>query len=67
VQIIDLTTGACVDWFRIDGKIGELYDVAVIPGVVCPMAVPPTSDEAAQLVTYDGMIVDTSAETLNPA
>jgi len=67
VQIIDLTTGACVDWFRIDGKIGELYDVAVIPGVVCPMAVPPTSDEAAQLVTYDGMIVDTPAETLNPA
>ena len=60
IQIIDLTTGACVDWFRIDGKIGELYDVEVIAGVVCPMAVPPTSNEAAQLVTYKGMIVDTA-------
>ena len=55
VQIIDLDTGACVDWFRIDGKIGELYDVEVIPGAICPMAVPAQSDEAAQLVTYEGM------------
>jgi len=67
IQIIDLTTGACVDWFRIDGKIGELYDVEVVPGIVCPMAVPPTSHEAAQLVTYKGMIVDTSAESSIPA
>jgi uncharacterized protein (TIGR03032 family) len=59
IQIIDLSSGACVDWFRIDGKIGELYDVEVIPGVVCPMAVPPTSQEAAQLITYKGMNVDT--------
>ena len=67
LQIIDLTTGACVDWFRIDGKIGELYDVEVIAGVVCPMAVPPTSNEAAQLVTYKGMIVDTAANPAIPA
>lgn len=52
VQVIDLTTGACVEWFRIDGNIDELYDVEVVPGVTCPMAVPPQSDEAAQLVTY---------------
>jgi len=55
VQIIDLTTGACVDWFRIDGEIGELFDVEIIAGAVCPMAVPPMSDEAASLITYDGM------------
>ncbi len=36
VQVIDLGTGTCVDWFRIDGQIGELYDVEVIPGMVCP-------------------------------
>lgn len=36
VQVIDLTTGTCVQWFRIDGQIGELYDVAVIPGMLCP-------------------------------
>jgi len=52
VQIIDLVSGACVDWFRIDGHIGELYDVEVIPGFACPMAVPPVSEEAASLITF---------------
>ena len=52
LQIIDLTTGACVDWFRIDGRIGELYDLEVIPGHACPLAVPPNSSEAASLITF---------------
>ena len=52
IQIIDLFTGACVEWFRIDGKVGELYDVEVMRGVVCPMAVGPNSPEAAKLVTF---------------
>ncbi len=51
VQIIDLASGSCVDWFRIDGKIGELYDLEIIEGHACPMAVPPYSDEAATLIT----------------
>ena len=55
IQIIDLSTGACVDWFRIDGTIGEVFDVEVIPGAVTPMAVSPTSDELASLITYEGM------------
>jgi len=55
IQIIDLDKGSCIDWFRIDGSIGEVYDVAVLPGAVCPMAVPPVSDEAANLITYAGM------------
>ncbi len=53
VQIIDLTTGTCVDWFRIDGNVSELYDLEVIPNVVVPMAVAPDSGEAASLVTFD--------------
>lgn len=51
VQVIDLASGTCVDWLRIDGKIGELYDVEVLPGVVCPMAVGPSTTEAATLIT----------------
>ncbi|MCP3668456.1 MAG: TIGR03032 family protein [Gammaproteobacteria bacterium] len=51
-QIIDLTSGSCVDWLRIDGKIGELYDLEVISGVATPMAVAPDSQEAAGLVTF---------------
>jgi uncharacterized protein (TIGR03032 family) len=46
VQIVDLATGTCVDWFRIDGAVAELYDVEVIPGFATPMAVAPGSDEA---------------------
>ena len=50
IQIIDLNTGGCVDWLRIDGDVAELYDVAVVPGVACPMALAPGSVEAANLV-----------------
>ena len=52
IQFIDLTSGTCVDWLRIDGDIGELYDLEVIAGFACPMAVPPASEEAASLITF---------------
>jgi uncharacterized protein (TIGR03032 family) len=52
VQIIDLTSGTCVDWFRIDGSIAELYDLEVIADYACPMAVSPASREAANLITF---------------
>jgi uncharacterized protein (TIGR03032 family) len=51
IQVIDLETGACVDWFRIDGAVAELYDLAVIAGRRCPMALSPGSAEATALVT----------------
>ena len=38
LQVIDLTTGAVVHWLRIEGRIEELFDVAVLPGVVRPKA-----------------------------
>jgi len=53
VQVIDLDTGGCVDWMRIDGVIAELYDVALLPGVACAMAAPAFSPEAAALVVLD--------------
>ena len=53
VQIIDLNTGACVHWFRIDGAIGELYDVAVVPGVTRAMSLSFASNEVLGLVTHD--------------
>jgi uncharacterized protein (TIGR03032 family) len=53
IQIIDLKTGACVEWFRIDGDVAELYDVAVIPGFATPMAVSLGTPELANLITWD--------------
>lgn len=55
VQVIDLKTDSCVDWFRIDGPVGELYDVEVLPGISCPMSLSLTSPELADLITYEGM------------
>ncbi len=53
IQVIDLDNGACVDWIRIDRATQELYDVAVIAGHACPMAVSHNSPEAASLITFD--------------
>ena len=55
IQVIDLSTGSCVDWFRIDGDIGEIYDIAVLPGVACPMTLSPMAPDAATLITYEGL------------
>ncbi|WP_296644850.1 TIGR03032 family protein [Roseinatronobacter sp.] len=51
LQIIDLATMTCVDWFRIDGAVSELYDVAVLPGIKTPMTLGPHAQEAATLIT----------------
>lgn len=53
VQIIDLKTGSCVAWFRIDGAVAELYDVEVLPGFNTPMALSLGSPELASLITWD--------------
>ncbi len=53
LQVIDLGSGACVDWFRIDGAVAELYDLEIIEGFACPMAVPPNSIEVANLITFE--------------
>jgi len=52
LQVICRQTGRCLEWFRIDGAITELYDVALLPGTRSPMAVAPASEEAASLVTH---------------
>ncbi|WP_170546038.1 TIGR03032 family protein [Ruegeria arenilitoris] len=51
LQIIDLETRTCVDWLRIDGDVAELYDLELLPGHLCPMAVAPGTPEAATLIT----------------
>lgn len=51
IQVIDLQTGRVAHWFRIDGKIAELYDVSVIAGPTCPMAVGFTTNDIMGLVS----------------
>ena len=51
-QVIDLDRGCCIDWFRIDGEVTELYDLAVI-GRRCPMALSLAAPETAGFITID--------------
>ena len=53
MQVIDLNTGSCVQWFRIDGETGELYDVAVLPGVACAKSLGVGTDEALGVITLE--------------
>lgn len=54
VQILDLRTGTVVEWVRLDGPVTELFDVALIEGVKCPMALGQQSPENLSLITIEG-------------
>ena len=53
IQIIHLDTGACVEWFRIDGAVTEIYDIGIIAGVTSPMSLGFFSSEIQKLITHD--------------
>lgn len=44
IQIIETSTGRCVEWFRIDHRVAEIYGVAALPNVTRPRSVRPMSD-----------------------
>ncbi|WP_196260816.1 TIGR03032 family protein [Pelagibacterium limicola] len=52
-QIINLTTGTCVHWFRIDGAVAELYDIGLLTGIASPMALGFHTDEILTFVTHE--------------
>ncbi|MDW6025619.1 TIGR03032 family protein [Mesorhizobium sp. BAC0120] len=53
LQIVDLATGTCVHWFRIDGAVTELYDIGLLAGIVCPMALGFAKDEILNFLTHE--------------
>jgi uncharacterized protein (TIGR03032 family) len=53
LQVIDLSSGAVVEWVRVEGMVSELYDVVVLPGVVRPMALGFKTHEIEQLIALD--------------
>lgn len=52
IQIIDLTTGHCAEWLRIDGQVAEIYDVEVLPGITCPMTISPAAPQLINFITH---------------
>lgn len=64
VQVIELATRTCVDWMRIDGQVAELYDVDLLPGPTCPMAVSANSSEAVLLTKFTNPDQPVAQETV---
>lgn len=53
IQVIDIETGSCKEWFRIDGPVAELFDVAVLQDTGCPKSISPVTDEGLSLITFE--------------
>ncbi|EJL35391.1 TIGR03032 family protein [Novosphingobium sp. AP12] len=53
VLIVNLSTGDIVEWIRLEGHITELFDVAALPGVACPMSVGPDTQEFQNTITFE--------------
>lgn len=51
--VIDTRTGNVAHWVEVEGIVTELFDVAVLPGVMRPMALGFKSDEISRFVTID--------------
>ena len=64
IQIVDLRTGDIVQWIRLDGFIKELFDVAVIPGSRCPMALGIGTPEVQSTISIDPEMAAISFDTV---
>ncbi|MFL5340322.1 MAG: TIGR03032 family protein [Gemmataceae bacterium] len=53
LQVIDLRSGDVVHWLHLEGVVRELYDVAVLPGVVRPAALGFQTDEIRRTLSLD--------------
>ncbi len=51
--VIDIRTGDTVEWMRIEGVVQELYDVAVLPGAMRPMALGFKTDEIRRFISFE--------------
>ncbi|HUB25742.1 MAG TPA: TIGR03032 family protein, partial [Tepidisphaeraceae bacterium] len=53
LQIIDLKNGDVKHWVKVEGVVTELYDVAVLKGVIRPMALGFKTDEIQRTLSMD--------------
>jgi hypothetical protein len=59
VRVIDLDTGTCVEWFRVDAAVAEIFDVTL--GLACPMSLGFAWNEIKTPITYAGLKPKTAA------
>jgi len=58
LHIIDMDSGDIVHWLRLDGRIKETFDVAVLPDVRCPMAIGLAGSEIRSHITLESSETD---------
>jgi len=56
VMIVNLASGDIVEWIRLEGHITELFDVAALPGVRCPMALGPHTVEIHNTISFPPLL-----------
>jgi uncharacterized protein (TIGR03032 family) len=66
IQIVDLRTGDIVQWIRLQGFIKELFDVGVIPGSRCPMALGVGTPEVQHTISYETELAPISLDPVVP-
>ena len=62
VFIIDTISGDMIEWIRLEGAISELFDIAVLPDALCPMALGVDSPELQSMVTFEPGFAPITAE-----
>lgn len=55
IMIVNLQSGDIVEWIRLEGHITELFDIAALPGVRCPMALGPGTTEIQSSITFNSV------------
>ena len=53
VLVIDLSKGEISEWLKLEGDVQELFTVELMPGIRCPMAVGPQTEEFSETITFD--------------
>lgn len=56
VLVVDLARGEVVESILFDGKVAEMFDVAVLPGIRNPMSIGPMTVEMIGAVSFDESI-----------
>ncbi|MEN2789555.1 TIGR03032 family protein [Sphingomonas oligophenolica] len=53
ILVVNLASGDIVEWIRLEGHITELFDVAAMPGVRCPMSLGPATVEIQNSISFE--------------
>jgi uncharacterized protein (TIGR03032 family) len=66
ICVINLRTGDIVEWIRLHGLIHELFDVAIMADVTCPMAIGSNSPELRDLISFENEFAPRGSEDTPP-